>query len=364
MTENSRHSIIKSLEREKQWIAMKSPGSLFIKFAFAFLLLGLALFSLYELFVPAGPLKGRGVEAMVDVPPGRGFDQLARELEEKGLIRHALSMRILARAWGSPPLMAGEYKISSGESLWRQFHKLKGGEVHYFSVTFAEGLNHYEIWSALKSEGWPQAEDFLKIVRSKKLIKELLGEERHSFEGYLFPETYAVTKYMGAESLLRLMVGEFLKAYREARPSSSRLSRHEAVTFASLIEKETGAPEERPRISSVFHNRLKKGMKLQTDPTILYSLYLAKGFSHPNSIRKRDILFESPYNTYVVHGLPPGPIASPGKESLRAVFFPEATDYLYFVSRNDGTHFFSKTRKEHEKAVYEYQIKPFRKKQR
>ncbi len=332
--------------------------------AAAVLALGLAFLILFELFQPADPRGGR--EALVDVPPGMGFDQLALELEEKQLIRRALSLRILARAWGLPPLMAGEYKLSSGESLWQQFHKLRAGRAHHFSVTFAEGLNHHEIWEVLKGAGWPEADRLLRLVRDRPFVKKLLGAELDSLEGYLFPETYAITKYMKAETLLRLMAEEFSKAYREAAPASFRRaaktarhgikSRHEAVTFASLIEKETGAPEERPRISSVFHNRLRLGMKLQTDPTILYSLYLAKGFSHPKNIRKRDILFDSPYNTYVIHGLPPGPIASPGRESLRAVFSPEETDYLYFVSQNNGRHFFSKTLKEHNQAVYKYQI--------
>ena len=379
--------------------AGKRAGRLALALA-AFSAAGLLFFAFYELFVPADPAGSH--KALIDVPPGRGFDQTARELREKGLIRRELPMKLLARAF-SPPLMAGEYRLSSGESLWRQFQKLKNGDVHYFSVTFAEGLNHYEIWEALKGAGWRETERFLPLVRDKKLIKELLGEELDSFEGYLFPETYAITKYMKAESLLRLMVREFFKAYQKAAPGAFRReplsgwsqgskaklkqtgalpaaamleslskkarwpaikSRHEAVTFASLIEKETGAPEERPLISSVFHNRLRLGMKLQTDPTILYSLYLAKGFSHPKNIRKRDILFDSPYNTYVIKGLPPGPVANPGRESLRAVFFPESSDYLYFVSRNNGTHVFSKTLAEHEKAVYEYQIKPFRKKKR
>ena len=127
--------------------------------------------------------------------------------------------------------------------------------------------------------------------------------------------------------------------------------------MASLIEKETGLAEERPLIASVFYNRLKKDMKLQTDPSILYSLYLVRGFDIEKNIRKKDILFSSPYNTYVVKGLPPGPIANPGQESLKAVFQPDSSDFLYFVSRNDGSHKFSKSYKEHQKAVYQYQIK-------
>ena len=211
----------------------------------------------------------------------------------------------------------------------------------------------------LKNQNWPATEDFLKEVWNKKFIKKTLTKEFSSFEGYLFPDSYRLKKYMTAQELIKLMTKKNLEVYKKLspRPLEKNFTRHQVLTFASLIEKETGQAEERPLIAGVFYNRLNLNQKLQTDPTILYALYLTKGFDIEKNIRKKDILFPSPYNTYTVKGLPPGPIANPGEKSLQAVFLPEKSDYLYFVSRNDGSHKFSKTYEEHKKAVNKYQRK-------
>ncbi|MGI9548892.1 MAG: endolytic transglycosylase MltG [Bdellovibrionales bacterium] len=317
-------------------------------------LLGIYLFFL--------PMSLQGDPVFIDIPPGKTFDQVALELEEKSLIRRALYFKILVRLWGSPVLKVGEYQVSSSQSLWSQFQKIRKGKVHTVLVTFAEGLNHYEMAEILKNANWDQAPQFLKLVWDKKWIRKILKKDRPSLEGYLFPDTYDISKYMTAETFIKRMVDHFTKSYQDLIKIPTSFSRHQIVTFASLIEKETGVPQERPMIASVFYNRLKKHMRLQTDPTILYSLYLTRGFSIEKNIRRKDILMPSPYNTYVIYGLPKGPIANPGKESLQAVFQPASSPYLYFVSRNDGTHAFSKTYAEHEKKVYEYQIKPFQKK--
>ncbi len=166
---------------------------------------------------------------------------------------------------------------------------------------------------------------------------------------------------MRGKDLVKSMVNRFFKVYQNLDKKKIPFSRHEIVTFASLIEKETSNTEERSIISSVFYNRLKINMRLQTDPTVLYALFLEKGFHIPKNIRKKDLFHSSPYNTYMVKGLPPGPIANPGKASFYSVFYPEETDFLYFVSRNDGTHKFSKNYKEHQKAVRKYQIHYFKK---
>ena len=312
----------------------------------------------YNFFIP---VDFQGKSIVLDVPPASTFYQLAEELEEKNFIKSAFYFKLLARLYGSPVLQIGEYNLSQRESIWKQFQKIRKGNIHYVFVTFAEGLNHYEIGEILKNYNWSEYENFLKLIWDKDFIKSLLKQDLPSLEGYLFPETYDLNKYMTAEVFLTRMVERFLKNYQDLIKAPLSFSRHEIVTFASLIEKETGVSKERPIISSVFHNRLKKKMKLQTDPTILYSLYLQKGFSIEKNIRKKDILSPSPYNTYVVYGLPKGPIANPGKESLQAVLTPASTPYFYFVSRNDGTHVFSKNYKEHQKQVYKYQIKPFQK---
>lgn len=323
-----------------------------MKKIFLLVIIGICFFSLfiaYRLFFPLN-YGGKDELLFVDVPPGKTFYQLAEELEEKKLIRSHWDMKLLVRIFGLPSLPKGQYKLSNSRSVWEIFQTLKQGKDQGFLVSFPEGLNHYEMVEILKNHNWPAAEDFLKSVWNKKLVKKILKKDIDSFEGYLFPDSYRLKKYMDAQALIELMVQRFLKVYEKlsSLPLEYNLNQHQVVTFASLIEKETGAPEERPLIAGVFFNRLKINMKLQTDPTILYALYLEKGFDREKNIRKKDILFSSPYNTYVVHGLPPGPIANPGEKSLEAVFLPKKSKFLYFVSRNDGSHKFSETYEEHE----------------
>ena len=308
---------------------------------------------IYFVFIP---LNLKGETHIIDISPGRSFFQVSHELKKKQLIRSEFFFKILVVSFAYPSLPLGEYELSSSSSLWSQFQKIRKGKSRYDTVTFQEGLNSEEMIKLLKAKKWRGVEEFSKLIKDKAFIKEVLNEDLSSLEGYLFPNTYHLKKYMSARVLLKTMIKEFLNSYKEVHSSSS-FSRHEIVTLASLIEKETGAPMERPLIASVFYNRLKIRMKLQTDPTILYSLFLKTGVM-PKNIRKKDILFPSAYNTYVIKGLPPGPIANPGKLSLKACFSPAKTKFLYFVSRNDGTHVFSDTYKKHQKAVYKYQIKP------
>ena len=296
---------------------------------------------------------------LIEVPPGKSFYQLAEDLEKQEIIPSANFLKFIIRIHGRPSLKQGEYEINPNMNLLEIFNHFKGGKVRSFTVSFPEGFNHYEMAQALKEHNYSESEKFLQLVWDKDFIKKTLNRDLESLEGYLFPDTYKITKHLPAEDLIRNMAQKFLADYQEVAQGSLdlNLTEHQAVTLASIVEKETGLAKERPLIAGVFLNRLRKNMKLQTDPTILYSLYLARGFDIEKNIRKPDILFDSPYNTYVVKGLPPNPIANPGRESLQAVFKPEKSDYLYFVSKNDGSHVFSKTYKEHEKAVYKYQIK-------
>ena len=325
------------------------------KLFFDFFLI-LSLFVGYRLF---WPVEFAGPPLLIDIPRGKTFYELAEELEDKKLIRSHLDLKILVRLFNFPSLPQGEYELGGPMSVWRIFQNIRQGREKLMLVRFPEGFNHYEMAELLKSHNFPAYEDFLKKVWDKKLVKELLNKDFASFEGYLFPDSYYLRKYTSAEDLIELMVQNFFKIYKKF--SSLTLERdlnlHQVVTLASLIEKETGQAEERPLIAGVFYNRLKLNMKLQTDPSILYALYLVRGFDIEKNIRKKDILFPSPYNTYVVKGLPPGPIANPGEKSLQAVFTPEKSDFLYFVSRNDGSHKFSKNYREHQKAVEKYQIR-------
>ena len=330
---------------------------LLICVAVFWILIGFGLWSLSPLD------KDTPTKLVLDVGPGQSFYQLAKVLEQKELIRSAKTFKVLIWLWGRPHLKQGEYELSSAYGLWKMFVILKSGQGREFKVSFPEGFNHYEMAELLKSHGYFYYDSFLQKVWDKALIKKLLKADLPSLEGYLFPDTYSLNKYLPPEELIENLLDNFIKNYKEflSQKPPIPLSRHEILTLASLIEKETGKAEERSLIASVFFNRLNKKMKLQTDPTILYSLYLDRGFNIKKNIRKKDILRKSDYNTYVVWGLPPGPIANPGKESLRAVFSPKNSDYLYFVSRNDGSHKFSKSYKEHKKAVYKYQIQAFQK---
>lgn len=314
-------------------------------------------------FMSSGP--GSASEQVVfEVPTGVPFRRIAQELQEKGLVRNATSLRVLAKITGSGSRVKhGEYALNKGMTPQEILGLLVSGKSIQYPITFPEGSNVYEMAAILNNKGIYKGEEFLKAVKDKKIIQELLGIEVSSLEGYLFPETYNVTRYTPMHDLLAQMVGNFKNAYAglesqlKARGQTAPLSRHELVTLASIVEKETGAPQERPLIASIFYNRLKKGMKLQSDPTIIYGIWVETG-AYKQNITKEDILRGTRYNTYTVTKLPWGPIANPGREALSAVLMPATSEYLYFVSRNDGTHVFTRTYDEHLKAVKSFQLDP------
>ena len=324
----------------------------------------LSLFVLMGFYVYFIPYSKFSNHLVVDVPKGKTFYHLAEELEDRKIIFHSLFFKILVKLHGSPHLKMGEYELDSNQSLWQHFKKFEQGDMHYRFVTIPEGFNHYEMAQLLKENGWPYTQDFLRLYKDAEFIKKLLKRNIPSLEGYLLPDTYPINKYTTAPRLIERMVTKLLKIFDDMEKELGKLAeldQHQIFTLASIIEKETGVPQERPLIASVFYNRLKKNMKLQTDPTILYGLFLKRGFDIKKDIRKKDILSPTPYNTYVIKGLPPGPITNFGAQSLRAVFRPAKTDYLYFVSKNDGSHYFSKNYEVHKKAVYKYQIKAHQK---
>lgn len=317
---------------------------------------GAAGYLAYE-FLNSAP-STEATEVIYEVQPGQSFNAIAKDLENQGLIKNAFIFSMYARFTNQRSLVKrGEYGfrknmlpkdvlgiITSGKSIAKPF-------------TVAEGLNIYEISDLYEAQGFGKKADFLTLVKDKALAQQLLGEPVDSLEGYLFPETYMITKFDNTRDLVSSMVRRFLAVYAEvgAAQALPGWSRNQVVTLASIVEKETGAKEDRPLISSVFHNRLVKKMKLQTDPTILYGMADASGVM-PNNIRKDDILKPTRYNTYVINALPPGPISNPGRESLLATLKPAASKYLYFVSRNDGTTVFSEDLGNHNKAVQKFQV--------
>lgn len=294
---------------------------------------------------------------LVDVPPGRSFIAVAQELYERDLISNPTYFRIYAKLTAKDrSLKVGEYELSYQMGPSQILNVLASGQSAPRSVTIPEGTNMYDVANMLEAKGLGSAASYLKLFKDKAFIRELLNEDLYSLEGYLFPETYHFTKYTGAKEVVRKMVNSFLNAYSQVAPAGGfKFSRHEVVTMASVIEKETGAPEERPLISSVFHNRLKRPMRLQSDPTILYGILDETGVMKKNITRK-DLTTFNRYNTYRVNGLPFGPIANPGRESLQAVFMPAQSNFIFFVSRNDGTHVFSETLQQHNAAVRKFQL--------
>lgn len=323
------------------------------------LLVGSLGFYVWSSFISQAP-SSDNAEVVYEVKQGRTFSGVANELEEQGLVKNARLFTLYARFVGSgSKLKVGEYLLRRNMTPQEVLKVLSSGVSIGRTMTISEGLNIYEIAELYQAKGYGTKEEFLKVVLDKQLVKSLLGEEHDSLEGYLYPETYSLTKYTTTRSLVTQMVQNFQRIYDEVAPQSeiTGLTKHQIVTLASIVEKETGAEEERPIISSVFHNRLAKGMLLQTDPTILY------GIAQENrrvilKISREDIRRPTKYNTYVIKGLPPGPIANPGREALLAAMKPDSTDYLFFVSENDGTHVFSTTYEAHAAAVRKFQVNP------
>jgi UPF0755 protein len=289
------------------------------------------------------------------IQPGTGVRQIGRQLHGLGVVHHPELFRVLVLERGAAgKLKAGEYELAGRMSLSDVVDKMARGDVVRRFVTFPEGRNIEEMAAIVTAQGQP-AEPFLAVARDPRPIADL-DSKAPDLEGYLFPDTYEIPpRPDGTAAVARQAVDRFRKQITPELPAV-RQSGHtlrEVMTLASLVELETAVPAERPRVAAVFLNRLRRRMPLQTDPTVIYAMRRAARWD--GNIRKRDLSIDSPYNTYRYPGLPPGPIASPGLESIRAVLYPATSDELYFVSRNDGSHHFSRTLAEHSRAVDHYQ---------
>jgi UPF0755 protein len=301
------------------------------------------------------PALASAPPVIFDVNPGASLGQVARALESRGLIRSAVAFKWLARYRElDGALQVGEYELSAAQAPREILLQIVEGRVVVYEVVIPEGLTAAQIAPRLEASGLASATEFTAFT-SDPASAGLLGVEGATLEGYLFPETYRLPRGLGVREVAKVLVNQFLRVWREIEPQakSQELSMLEVVTLASIVEKETAVPEERPLIASVFRNRLKRGMRLETDPTVIYGIPDFDG-----NLRRRDLEdTANPYNTYQIPGLPPGPIANPGADALRAVVDPAESEYLFFVSRNDGTHVFSKTYSEHVRAVDQYQRK-------
>ena len=308
------------------------------------------------------PFKGYdGAEQFVEIPPGAGPASIGRRLAESGVVRDQLSFRVaLARSGQARRLQAGEYRFDRPMNTRAVIEKIAKGEIFLRPVTFPEGLTVRQMSEIYEREGSGSKAEFLRAARNGALVRDI-DPAAEDLEGYLFPETYSLPRKATADQLVQRMVTAFRDALTPdvvQRAAARGLSVRELLTLASLVEKETAKAEERPVVAAVYTNRLRIGMGMQCDPTVIYALERAGKYT--GNLTRDDLRFDSPYNTYRYAGLPPGPIASPGRASLEAAASPADVPYVYFVSRNDGSHVFSVTLDEHNRNVFEYQQKPFR----
>lgn len=313
------------------------------------LFLSLLAWYLVCLFVPPG--NGKVVHDL-SFPSGSGIRKLAAELKSAGIIRSSWHFILVSRLRGQAHrLQAGDYRFNDAMTPADILRKLVTGEVDFRRFVLPEGYSMYQAAEMLQQKGYFGRDAFLGKCRDAALAGRL-GLPGGSVEGYLFPATYNLPLGGNEEQLIGQMVAQFNRFYDGLGTIPSGMSRHSLVTLASLIEKEAVVPGEKALISSVFHNRLRLGMPLQSDPTAVYGVRAFAG-----KVTKADIQRPSPYNTYLIKGLPPGPIGNPGADAIKAAIHPADTPYLYFVARQDGTHHFSRTLDEHNRAVQRY-LKP------
>lgn len=302
---------------------------------------------------------------VINIAPGMKFSEVARLLEDKGLIRSKMGFTILAWVKGvSGRLQAGEYQLSPAQKPDDILDYLVNGRVLKHIVTIPEGFNIYDVAGLIESAGLMPRQRFIEAAKDKTLL-DRLGIDARSAEGYLFPDTYFFTKDATPQKIIAAMVERLKDIWKkdgfQERAMALGLTMKDVLILASIVEKEAAMPSERPVIASVFWNRIKRGMPLQSDPTVYYGILDGSGTGAISDstarLTKKDLRTTTPYNTYCIKGLPEGPIANPGREAIRAVLYPEKTDFLYFVSKNNGTHYFSKTLDEHNMAVAKYQRK-------
>ncbi len=308
------------------------------------------------------PYRGYGTEAQeVEIAAGSGTRAIGDALVSSGIVRDPLTYRLAVWLSGDARrLKAGEYRFDRPMTAREVVDKIAKGEVDLIRVTFREGLTIADMAALFEAQGLGASASFREAAGNAEAINDL-DPAATDLEGYLFPETYAVSRHIDAAKLVSAMVDRFRVVLtpdmREAAAARG-LTLRQFVTLASIVEKETGATSERAMVAAVYANRLKIGMGLQCDPTVIYALQRAGKFD--GNLRRDDLAFDSPYNTYKYAGLPPGPIAAPGKDALEAAAHPAENDYLYFVSRNDGTHAFASTLDEHNRNVQKFQVQYFR----
>jgi len=329
---------------------LKRIGLLFL---FALIVSGTLLWDGFYLFLNPPPVLNPEIR-IVRIEPGLGLPAIAHRLAQDGIIQDPRKFMVLA--WWkrlNKRIQWGDFELYRGMPPTLVLNDLATGKNMLRRVTIPEGFTLQQIAQRLEEEKLVDTQSFLSLARDEQWVKHL-GLKGISLEGYLFPDTYFFPRGITSEKIQKKMVDRFKKVLAGLPPGNGQpisLSLQETVILASIVERESGLSRERPIIASVFYNRLKKGMPLQSDPTVIYGLAHFDG-----DLKKKDLLRPTRYNTYCQTGLPVGPIANPGRDSLEAVLSPAGTDYLYFVSKNDGSHYFSKNLSDHNQAVVRYQL--------
>ncbi len=333
--------------------------STFILFLILFIIVStLVFYKLFEVSIKTS-YKGFKGEKIIKIKKGMSVKKIAALLKKEKIIRSKEKFILAYRIhFKNKTLKSGEFLFDKPISIYDALNTLTKKYGILKKITIKEGYDIFDIAELFEEKGICSKKIFFSKVNTLSYLIKDIDPYARTLEGYLFPETYKYASGIDCDELIRKFVSTFKKVFYKLwnlKPESHKLTKKETIIMASLIEKETSKDFERPIIASVFYNRLKRGMLLQCDPTIIYSLKLEGKWE--GRIRTKNIKFNHPYNTYVFKGLPPGPICNPGKASIRAAISPAKTKYLYFVSKNDGTHYFSRSLKEHNRAVYIYQIK-------
>ena len=299
----------------------------------------------WALWLPVTPSEPK----YVLLHPGWTTRHIARELKNNGIIRSSSAFLAMHVLRGEKSLKAGEYKFDSPANALAVRDRLTSGDIYVREVTVPEGYNMFDIAQAVEQAGLTTAADFLNAARTDLFLVKDIDPDTKSLEGYLFPDTYAFTRTMSSHDMAAAMVHRFKQT---AKALNLNNEVHRVVTMASIVEKETAAPDERPEVASVYYNRLEKNMALAADPSVIYAALLNNRYR--GTIYQSDLQFDSPYNTYKFAGLPPGPIANPGRASLEAAMHPAQTQFLYFVADAQGHHRFARTLDEHNRNVAMY----------
>jgi UPF0755 protein len=280
---------------------------------------------------------------------GYSTRRIAAELKAAGVIRSELVFRVWHEVHPKPSLKAGEYRFERAATLPQVYDRIARGDIYFHVVTIPEGYTMFDIAKTMEDAGLGSAADFLHVAETQTQLISDLAPEAKSLEGYLFPNTYQFTRTESLEEMAAAMVHQFRQVAQQIGLSSDV---PKVVTMASIVEKETAAPEERPRVASVYYNRLAQRMALDADPSVIYAELLTG--TYQGSLHHDDLAVNSPYNTYRFPGLPPGPIGNPGRSALQAALHPDSTDFLYFVGDGNGHHRFARSLEEHNRNVAAY----------